>query len=160
VIACAGVYGASFTPGTRLLFAMSDRGQLPARLAHVHSRYRTPINTVVITSAVVLALALSGSFIYLVKVTLIARISVYAVTCATLPLLRRRADVPRATFVLRGGSALALFAAACCLLFLANSSMRELLDVGLAAVVGLIVLATTRISQRIPGIRRAPNPSL
>lgn len=158
VLACAGVYGASFTPGTRLLLAMADHGQLPAALAQVHSRYRTPINTIIATSIVVLALALSGSFIYLVKVTLIARISVYALTCVTLPLLRRRSDVPRATFVLRGGTALACLAAACCLLFLANSSMRELLDVGLAVVLGLVIFAATRISRRPPALESAPNP--
>ena len=161
VIACAGVYGASFTPGTRLLFAMSDHGQLPPALGQVHSRYRTPVNTVIATSAVVLILALSGSFIYLVKITLIARISVYAATCATLPLLRRRSDVPRATFVLRGGTLLACIATACCLLSLANSSMRELLDVGLAAILGLIVLAATRMTRRTPPpLRRAANPLL
>src|SRR5688572_28492455 len=36
VVACAGVFGASMTPGTRLLFAMSDQGQLPRPLARVH----------------------------------------------------------------------------------------------------------------------------
>lgn len=158
IIACAGVYGASFTPGTRLLFAMAERGQLPARFGEVHSRYRTPVNTIIATSAVVLVLALSGSFIYLVKVTLIARISVYAVTCATLPLLRQRKDVPRAAFVLQGGPALAGLAIACCLLALANSSMRELFDVAVAAVLGLILLAVSRMSRRPPALRGASDP--
>lgn len=158
VVACAGVYGASFTPGTRLLFAMADRGQLPARFGEVHSRYRTPVNTIIATSAVVLVLALSGSFIYLVKVTLIARISVYAFTCATLPILRRRSDVPEAAFVLRGGPALAFLAIACCLLALASSSMRELLDVAAAVVLGLILLVVSRMSRRTPALRRVPDP--
>lgn len=157
VIACAGVYGASFTPGTRLLLAMADHGQLPAALAQIHSRYRTPINAIIVTFVAVLVLALSGSFIYLVKVTLIARISVYALTCATLPLLRRRSDVPRAAFVLRGGTGLACFATASCLLFLANSSMREMLDVGLAVVLGLTIFAATRMTRRTPTLGSASN---
>ena len=36
VISCAGVFGASMTPGTRLLFSMGDDRQLPHPLAHVH----------------------------------------------------------------------------------------------------------------------------
>lgn len=158
IIACAGVYGASFTPATRLLFAMADRGQLPARLSEVHPRYRTPVITIVGTTAIVLVLALSGSFIYLVKVTLISRIAVYIATCATLPLLRRRKDVPRAAFVLRGGPALALLAIGCLLLFLAKSSMRELLDVAVAVVFGLILLALSRMSRRTPALRNASEP--
>jgi len=158
IVACAGVYGASFTPATRLLFAMADRGQLPAKLSEVHPRYRTPAITIVGTTALVLGLALSGSFIYLVKVTLISRIAVYIATCATLPMLRRRKDVPRAAFVLRGGSVVALLAIACLLLFLAKSSMRELLDVAVAVVLGLILLGLSRMSQREPALRDASKP--
>jgi amino acid transporter len=158
IVACAGVYGASFTPGTRLLFAMAERTQLPALFGEVHSRYRTPVNAIIATSAAALALALSGSFIYLVKVTLIARITVYAVTCATLPLLRSRNDIPRAAFVLRGGTTLACLAIACCLLFLANSPMREVIDVAVAVVLGLILLAVTRMSRRTSELRGASDP--
>ena len=84
VISCAGVFGASMTPGTRLLFSMGDDRQLPQPLAHVHSRYRTPVIAIHVTAVSILALAISGSFIYLVKVTLIARLSIYAITCVTL----------------------------------------------------------------------------
>jgi hypothetical protein len=37
----------------------------------------------------------------------------------------------------------------CCLLFLANSSMRELLDVRLAVLGGLVIFALTRYGRRI-----------
>ena len=134
---------------------MSEHGQLPALFGAVHPRYRTPVNAIIAMSAVVLILALSGSFIYIVKVTIITRISTYIVTCAILPLLRRRTDVPKAAFVLRGGPALALFAIACLLLFLAKSSMRELLDVAVAVVFGLILLALSRMSRRTPALRDA-----
>jgi amino acid transporter len=137
---------------------MADRGHLPAKLCEVHPRYRTPVNTILATAAVVLAVSLSGSFIYIVKVTLIARISVYAMTCATLPLLRRRRDVPRPAFVLRGGPVLACLAIACCLLALANSSLREVRDVTLAAIFGLILLAVSRMSRRTSALLGAPDP--
>lgn len=158
VVACAGVYGASFTTGSRLLFAMSERSQLPALFGDVHARYRTPVNAIIAMAVVVLILALSGSFIYIVKVTIITRISTYVVTCATLPLLRRRADAPKAVFVLPGGQVLACVAIGCCVLFLANSSMRELVDVAVAAVLGLILLAVSRIGRRPPVVGSTSNP--
>lgn len=150
VVACAGVFGASMTPATRLLFAMSDHRQLPAALAHVHSRFHTPVLAIVVTAAAILALALSGTFIYLVKVALIARVTVYAITCAMLPIFRRRSDVREAAFKLLAGGAVAYGSAILCVLFLANSSMRELFDVLLAVAVGLVIFGLTRFMRRAP----------
>ncbi len=144
VIACAGVFGASMTPGTRLIFAMADQRQLPAPLARVNERFRTPVPAILFTAVAILALAVSGTFIYLVKITLIARVTVYALTCLTLPIFRRRGAVPAARFRLPAGSVLAPAAALLCLVLLADSSMRELLDVGLALLVGLLAFTYTR----------------
>lgn len=144
VIACAGVFGASMTPGTRLLFAMSDQGQLPRALARVHDRFRTPIVAILITAAAALILAVSGSFIYLAKITLIARVAVYVITCVTLPILRSRKDAPPAHFNLPGGTAFAVTGSLLCMGFLANSSMRELIDVAIALAVGLAAFASAR----------------
>jgi amino acid transporter len=144
VIACAGVFGASMTPGTRLLFAMSDQGQLPRALARVHERFRTPIVAILITAAAALILAVTGSFIYLAKITLIARVAVYVMTCVTLPVFRARKDAPPAQFRLPGGHLFAAVGSLLCLGFLANSSMRELLDVGVALAIGLAAFAAAR----------------
>jgi amino acid transporter len=150
VISCAGTYGASLTPATRLLFAMSDSGQLPKAVSNIHPRFSTPVLAIALSSVAALALALSGSFIYLVKFTLIARITVYVMTCAILPQLRRRKDVPPAAFVLWGGSVVAYACAAACALFLASGSMRELLDVAIAVAIGLAIYAFTRHARRAP----------
>src|SRR5262249_16349309 len=107
VIGGAGVFGASITPGTRLLFPMADSRQLPAVLARVHSSYHTPVPAILVTAAAALILAVSGSFIYLVKITLICRMSVYAVTCLTLTVFRCRRDLPPAAFSLPAGPAIA-----------------------------------------------------
>jgi len=148
VIACAGVFGASMTPGTRLLFAMADQQQLPRPLALVHERFRTPIAAILVTAAAVLILAISGSFIYLAKITLISRISIYAITCITLPVFRRTQRAPAAQFSLPGGSVLACVAAALCVAFMARSSMRELIDVAIALSVGLVLFVVTRRASR------------
>jgi amino acid transporter len=150
VVACAGVYGASVTPATRLVFAMADHQQLPATLAQIHPRLRTPVPAIVATSIAALVLALSGSFIYLVKITLIARVTIYAITCLTLPLLRRRTDVPEAVVSIPGASVIACVCALLCVAFLVKSSMRELLDVGLGVLLGLAISGLTRRRSRSP----------
>jgi APA family basic amino acid/polyamine antiporter len=146
VIACAGVFGASMTPATRLLFSMSDHGQLPAALARVNSRFHTPVFAILATTAAILILALSGSFIYLVKVTLIARVTVYATTCLVLPIFRRRDNLPKARFKVPAGLSVAYGCTVLCVLFLANSSIRELLDVALAVAIGLAIYGLSRIA--------------
>jgi amino acid transporter len=143
VVACAGVFGASMTPATRLIFAMADCGQLPAVLARVNERCHTPVPAILLTAVAAWILAVSGSFIYLVKITLIARISVYAITCLTLPVFRRRAGTSAAGFRVPAGTAVAVGCALVCALFLAKSSMRELFDVSLAVVTGLVLFALT-----------------
>jgi APA family basic amino acid/polyamine antiporter len=147
VISCAGVFGASMTPGTRLIYAMADQRQLPRPLARVYERFSTPAVAILFTAAAILALAVSGSFIYLVKITLIARVTVYAMTCVTLPIFRRRAGSPAPHFTLPGGPVLALVGALLCLLFLANSSMRELLDVALALIIGFAGFACAKFTK-------------
>jgi basic amino acid/polyamine antiporter, APA family len=143
-VSCAGVFGASFTPATRLLFAMSDQRQLPAALARVHARFHTPILAIALTAGTAWVLALSGSFIYLVKLTLITRVTVYAITCAMLGIFRRASHAPEPSFKVPAGEAVAYGTAVLCILFLASSSMRELLDVAIAAAIGLVVFGVTR----------------
>jgi amino acid transporter len=153
VVSCLGVLGAVMTPGTRQMYALAESRQLPAVLASLHPGYRTPHWSVLLTGLAVLLLALSGSFIYLAKISLITRITVFAITCATLPLMRRRADLPEATFKLPAGAVFGCAGAALYVLFLATSSMRELLDVAIAVMVGFVLFGLNRYARRdaVPG---------
>ncbi len=80
--------------GSRNLFALAEQGDLPRMFGHVHARFRTPDVAIVFTSAVALALALSGSFAALAKVSALARLVVYAGTCASILVLRNRGRAP------------------------------------------------------------------
>jgi amino acid transporter len=127
---------------------MGEHGQLPPALGRLHANYRTPYGSILLTSLAILVLALSGSFIYLAKLSLIARVSVFAITCITLPLMRRRPELPEAAFRLPAGHVIGYGSAGLCVLFLAASSMRELLDVAIAVALGLIIFALTRCARR------------
>jgi hypothetical protein len=62
--------------------------------------------------------------------------------------MRRRPDLPEPAFRLPGGSFLGYGSAALCVLFLTASSMRELLDVAVAVVVGLAIFGLVRRARR------------
>src|SRR6202011_5119778 len=117
-------------------FAMADQRQLPAALASVHARFHTPVLAILVTAAAAWVLAVSGSFIYLVKVTLIARVSVYTITCLTLPIFRRRADLAAAAFKVPAGPVVAYGCAVLCVLCLATNSMPEVVGVAPPVVCG------------------------
>jgi amino acid transporter len=137
LISAIGTLNASMLAAPRLLFAMAEERQLPAVLAATHPRLYTPHVAVLFTSAIVLALTLSGSFISAVTMSAITRLIVYAASCAAVPVLRRRAGVPSAGFALRGGALIPIVALGLCLWLLSNSGAAEARNVGIAALLGL-----------------------
>jgi amino acid transporter len=137
LISATGTLNASMLAAPRLLFAMAQDRQLPGALAAVHPRLHTPHVAVLFSSAVVLALTLSGSFISAVTMSAITRLMVYAMSCVAVPVLRRRAGAPAAGFVLRGGAFIPILALALCVWLLSNSGAVEARTVGIAALLGL-----------------------
>lgn len=132
---------------TRLPFAMATQGQLPGPLARVHERFRTPHVSILISAAAALMIALPGTFIYAVKITVITRVIVYASTCAALPILRRRADVEAPdSFRVPAGVPIAIVCVLLCLGLLVSSGWREARDVSIAVAIGLVTYAITRIA--------------
>jgi amino acid transporter len=75
--------------GSRNLFALAEQGDLPPFFGRVHPRFRTPVNAIVITAAVSLVLAVSGTFVTMAAASAISRLIVYFATCASALRLRR-----------------------------------------------------------------------
>jgi len=126
---------------TRLPFAMAVQEQLPSLFARVHERFRTPHVSILTCAVFALAIALSGTFIYAVKITVITRVIVYASTCAALPILRRRS---RAPFSIPGGIPISFACIGLCFWLLVSSNWREARDVTIAILVGIVIYVVTR----------------
>jgi APA family basic amino acid/polyamine antiporter len=144
VISVGGNLNVLILAASRLLFAMGERGELPRELAVVHPRFRTPAVAVLVTTAVMLVLVLSGTFTYLITISVMVRLVGYIVTCSALPVLRRRAGAPAAMFLLRGGVAIAIAGIAVCVWLLSNSTFREAWHTLIAAAVGLAIYGLHR----------------
>jgi hypothetical protein len=75
----------------------------------------------------------------------------YAVTAAALVVLRRKAGVPPARFVIPGGPIVAALALVAIGWLVANSTAREARDAAVAALIGLALYAAARRSRMASG---------
>jgi amino acid transporter len=139
VVSIAGNLNAQLLATPRVLFAMAEQRQVPRMLAAVHKRFHTPYSSILLSSAVALVFALSGTFVQLLTLSVLARLIVYAATCAALPVLRRKGNAPPPVLKAPWGVALAGASIALCLWLLSNSAGREALTALIAAGIGLLL---------------------
>lgn len=144
MISIFGNVGNSTLVGPRYLFALAQDGFGHPILAKVHSRFHTPAIAILVQSGIALILALSGSFVELAMLSIIARLITYVGTVAALPILRKRFKNKREGFRLPGGNAIPYLALALCLLFLVSATLANLIAGGIALVVGWLIYTLRR----------------
>lgn len=120
---------------SRICYGMAEQGQLPMRLAATHPRFQSPHIAIVLTTALVLLLALTQSLLFLLTISALGRLLIYVVTCGALIRLRQKKDMPPAAFVLPAGVPIAVVAVVACLLIMTGSTLPEWQM--LAAVLGV-----------------------
>jgi amino acid transporter len=145
IISIAGNLNIVLLSGSRVPFAIAEQKQLPSMFAKIHRRFFTPHVAILITAALMLVLTLKSSFVAALTISAIARLVTYAVTCAALPVLRRRADAPAAMFRVRGGTIIAVAALALAIWLLANSTFKEAITAAIAAAVGIVIYLAYQI---------------
>lgn len=134
--------------GPRYLYALARDGYGPARLARVHERYRTPAWAIVTQEVLVWTLALSGSFVQLAMLSIIARIATYIGTAVAVPVLRKKFEAGGQTIVLPGGVTIPLLALLLCLAFLASATIENLFAGLIALAAGAVVYLFRRQASR------------
>ena len=85
IFSLAGNLHSNMAATPRVTYAMAERGELPGWLARVHPKFETPAASILFFAAIVAALAISGSFVWLAVISTLARMIVYAVTILALP---------------------------------------------------------------------------
>ncbi len=104
VMIFAGVAGivtswnAFFIGGSRAIYAMAHAKMLPAFLAKLHPKYKTPTNAILLIGAVTFFAPLLGrkALVWFVDAGSLSIIIAYFMVCMSLLILRRRApDMPR-----------------------------------------------------------------
>lgn len=138
-ISIEGNVGNTMLLGPRYLYALAVQGFGPRYLAGVHPRYRTPAAAIVTQGVVALALALSGSFVQLAMISIIARLATYIGTAAAVPVLRRKFPRTEETIVLPGGPLIPIAALLLCLVFLASTTKWNLIAGAIGLTVGVVI---------------------
>lgn len=147
IISIIGNLAVLILAAARLPFAMAGQKELPRIFAATHPVYRTPYISIWVTGTLMLVLTLSGNFIYGVTISTIARLLAYFLTCAGLPILRRRETEPPA-FTAPLGVPIAMLSLALIVWLLAHSTQREARDAAVAVAAGLLIYAAYQFKQR------------
>jgi len=136
VVSITGVNAASALIMPRRLSALADQGDLPALFGRLDPRHGTPWISLLVSYALVGAIALSGSFAELAALAVIGRLVQYLPTCLAVLVLRRR-DASRAPFRLPGGPSLPLLTLGLTGALLLQATVFQLAAGGLAFAAGL-----------------------
>ena len=141
----------------RVLYSMARQHDLPSILGRVHPRFRTPHVAIVANAILALAMGLYSSFAQAATFAAIARLTVFASTCAALIALKRKGG-PTPAFQLPGGTVIALGGLSFCVWLLTTRSSTELWILLGIIVVGAVFVRTARA--RMARVRTAARRSI
>lgn len=137
--------------GPRYLHALAMDGYGPRSLANIHPRFRTPTVAIVTLGALSLVLALSGSFVQLALLSVVARLFTYiGTTVSVLVLHKRYGDQPGA-MQLPGGPLIPVVALLLSLGLLASAKMENLAAGAIALLLGAVIYRFRRKPVAIAG---------
>lgn len=127
----------------RLPFAMAEERLLPRWFGHVHEKYATPSNSILLLGGLGLVFAVSGTFVMLAAASSLTRLIAYMLCIASLPVIRKKAseEERREAYRLKGGYIIPVAAMMLCLWLTAQAEMRSWLVTGGLLAVGLVFYA-------------------
>ena len=159
LISTLGVSHAILLAAGRMPFAMAERRQLPVLIAAVHPVYRTPWIGLIVSAIGMLLFTLATTFTSALTITVGLRVIIYLVTCAALPILRRRAGVERATFRVPAGDVVAAVSMATCAGLLAMRPWAEIRQLVIVIALGVLVWAGCAVAVgRSDGVQAGDGP--
>lgn len=138
MLSTLGVSHAIMLAAGRMPFAMAERGQLPHGLAQVHAAWHTPYRGVIASAVGMLAFTILTTFTSALTITVGLRVIIYILTCAALPVLRRRAEY-RPAFRVPLGSLVAYLAVGVAIFLLAMRPWAETRQLMIVLLSGLIL---------------------
>jgi amino acid transporter len=125
-VSILGALAGGMVAAPRAFFLAAQDGMLPAQLAKVHPRFRTPHAAIVTVAALIFLLAVSGAFKPLAIASSAAILCVYLAVClGALRLRYTRNKVPGA-FRAPGGPVVAVLGASTVVWLLAHSTLTEM----------------------------------
>jgi len=125
LVSIGGINVAASFGAPRTGVALAEDGIVPRRLAELN-RFGTPHLSILVTVALAIPVALSGSFVQLATISMVSRFAQYLPTCLAVLVLRRRSDLPEG-FRIPFGPLVPLLASGICLWLLSKATKPQLL---------------------------------
>ncbi len=148
VISILGTLNVQILSGSRLPFALSLEDQLPAVFSKVHPKFATPWFSILFFSFLVATVAMIWTFMSSLAVSVIARLIMYGLVCASLIQLRRTHTEP-APFKLPFGNILAIIGIIATLWLLSGTHYEEIKDTFLWVGLGMGIYGLHYLHKKI-----------
>ena len=148
-ISMLGIISADLLSSPKAIFAAARDGLLPAPLARVHPRFKTPHLAIAAYAILAFGFALTGAFKTLAVVGGGSQLLIYLGTSLSVLQLRRQSRQDDGSFRVPGGPAVPILAMAVVIWLLTHMTEDEALGLlGLVVTAGLLYLASTGIVRR------------
>jgi APA family basic amino acid/polyamine antiporter len=135
--------------GSRIVFAMGEHKEMPAFLSTTHTKLRTPYVAILLNALIILVLTIQSSFLSALAIATITRLIIYATTCLSLIVFRRRANFPPAKYTAPFGVAAAVLSIVLVAWLVTNVDFtKEGLPIIVAAAIGLVLYYVFKIFNR------------
>ncbi|MGQ4582462.1 amino acid permease [Lysobacter sp. F60174L2] len=125
--------------GPRYLHALAMDGYGPRALADIHPRFRTPTVAILTLGALSLALALTGSFVQLALLSVVARLFTYIGTATSVLMLHKRYGNQPGAMRLPGGPLIPVVALLLSIGLLASAKLENLVAGAIALLIGAVI---------------------
>lgn len=144
VVSILGNTAASMMTAPRMTYAMARHGALPAPLAAVHERFRSPHISILLYGALCLGLALSGTFVWLAGMSTLTRIIGYLLCIAALPRLKAKFGDRATALSLPGGMTIPIIAVVVCFWLMLQTKLDAVLVTLAFVAAGTLMYAWSR----------------
>ena len=139
VISIGGTLNGNILVGSRTPFALSEMNQLPKIFSKIHPKTAVPHISLWVYSIIVILVSISGTFIYLLSISVICAILVYFTISASLIKLRILNKNENTGFKLKYGNTIAVLGMLICIWLLSVADLSKLVDVSITVGAGLII---------------------
>lgn len=156
IIASVGgnLLSAMFTT-PRMTYRMALDGSLPALLGRVHPRFQTPVISIVLYGAASFAFAVSGGFVWLAGLSVLARLVLYVVCICALPRLQRRHGADTESMHPPGGVLWIGLALLACTFLLWQVTLNSILVTAACVAAGLLLFGLARRERHLAAVETA-----
>ena len=148
IFSVAGTLNAIMLVGSRLPYAFSEEKQFPGLFSFIHPKYKTPTWSLLLFMSITIIVSLNYSFLSAASLSAITRVMIYGIVCTTLILLRKKNPDQANFYKLKHGNTVAVAGILITLWLLSSSRLRELRDVGIAILAGLVIYILVNLTKK------------